>query len=133
MIRFLALSILVVVVATPGIGSAETTRSSASCQAAISWSAARTAIGRIATVKGPVVDAVYARSSSGSPTFLNLGRAYPSPSRFTVVIWSENRARFGAPERRYRGRTICVRGRISTYRGLPQIEAVSPSQIAIAG
>jgi hypothetical protein len=74
----------------------------------------------------------YASWSNGSPTFLNLGVDYPSPRRFTVVIWGRNRARFGAPERRYRGRTICVRGFVSTYRGLPQIEATSPSQIAIA-
>lgn len=132
MFRFVVLSILVAAVATPGAGSAETS-SSASCRGAISWSAARSAVGRIATVKGPVVDAYYARSSNGSPTFLNLGRAYPSSSRFTVVIWSENRARFGTPERRYRGRTICVRGRVSTYQGAPQIAAVSPSQIAVAG
>ena len=131
MIRLIALSILVAVVATPAIGNAETTRSSVSCQGAISWTAARSAVGRVATVKGPVVDTAYARSSSGSPTFLNLGRPYPSSLRFTVVIWSENRARFGTPETRYRGRTICVRGQVSTYRGLPQIEAVSPSQIAV--
>jgi hypothetical protein len=132
MIRLLVLSLLAGAVAVPTAGSTGMT-SSASCRGAISWTAARQAVGRIATVKGPVVDAYYARSSNGSPTFLNVGRAYPSPSRFTIVIWSENRARFGTPERRYRGRTICVRGRVSTYQGAPQMEAVSPSQIAVAG
>jgi len=84
------------------------------------------------TVKGPVVDTAYASSSNGRPTFLNLGRAYPDPRRFTVVIWAENRAAFGAPERRYRRRTICVRGLVEMYRGSAQIEARSPSQIALA-
>lgn len=131
MIRFLALVLAVAAVAAPS-GSTARSEVTATCSGAISWTAAKSAIGRVATVKGPVVDAYYARSSNGSPTFLNLGRRYPSPSRFTVVIWSENRGRFGAPERRYRGRTICVRGRVSSYQGTPEIEAVSPAQIAVA-
>jgi hypothetical protein len=131
MFRFIAFTLIAAAIAAP-VGGSASTSSSASCRGAISWTAARSAVGRVATVKGPVVDAFYARSSSGSPTFLNLGRAYPNPSRFTIVIWSENRARFGSPERRYRGRSICVRGRITTYRGSAQVEAVSPSQIAVA-
>jgi hypothetical protein len=53
---------------------------------------------------------------------------WPLPSCF-----GRNRARFGAPERRYRGRTICVRGYVDTYRGIPEIEARLPSQIRIVG
>ena len=48
-------------------------------------------IGKVATVKLPVRGTIYASGSNGSPTFLNLGRDYPSLSRFTVVIWGENR------------------------------------------
>ena len=132
MLRFFVLALAGAAIAVPA-GATAPAATSATCAGAISWSTAKSAIGRIATVKGPVVDTYYARSSNGSPTFLNLGRRYPSPSRFTVVIWSESRVRFGAPERRYRGRTICVRGRISTYQGSPQIEATSPAQIAVAG
>lgn len=133
MFRFIALSLAlaVTVIAAPVAGSAEA-GSAATCNGAVSWSAAKSYVGRVVTVRGPVVDAVYAQSSNGSPTFLNLGRAYPSPSRFTIVIWSQNRARFGTPERRYRGRTICIRGRVSTYGGVAQIEGVSPTQIAVA-
>lgn len=129
--RFLAFSLALAAVVAP-IGSSASSAASATCRGAVSWTAAKSVVGRVATVKGPVVDAYYARSSNGSPTFLNLGRRYPSPGRFTIVIWSENRSRFGTPERRYRGRTICVRGRVSTYNGVPQVEAVSPAQIAVA-
>lgn len=132
MIRFITLVLVAAAISAPAGGSA-VNGSSASCNGAISWNTAQSAVGRIATVKGRVVDATYARSSNGRPTFLNLGRAYPNTSRFTIVIWSENRASFGTPERRYLGRTVCIRGRVSTYRGVAQIEAVSPSQIAIAG
>jgi hypothetical protein len=67
------------------------------------------------------------------PTFLNLGVNYPNPRRFTVVIWIENRSAFGRPEARYRGRTICVRGSVRSYRGVPEIEARSPTQIKVIG
>ena len=88
-------------------------------------------IGRVATIRGRVAGTHYASSSNGSPSFLNVGADYPSQSRVTVVIWSENRARFGTPERKYLGRTICVRGLVETYAGVPEIEATSPSQIFI--
>jgi hypothetical protein len=78
-----------------------------------------------------VVATFYARSSNGSPTFLNVGRDYPDSRRFTVVVWGSDRGSFGAPERRYRGRTICVIGRIELYQGVAEIEATRPSQIRI--
>ena len=88
-------------------------------------------MGRVATVKGRVAGAIFASSSSGSPTFLNLGVDYPSPRRFVALIWIEDRTKFGAPERTYRGRTICVRGLVESYRGVAQIVVRSPSQIAL--
>ena len=125
---------LVLIVAAPAVGSSPTrTSSTASCSSAVSWQSARQMVGRTATIKGSVAGAFYARSSNGSPTFLNLGRDYPDSRRFTVVIWGRNRSSFGAPERRYRGRTICVVGYVSTYRGVPQIEATRRSQIRVVG
>lgn len=49
------------------------------------------------------------------------------------VIWGRNRAGFGAPERRYRGKTLCVTGYVSEYRGVPQIQATSTGQIRVIG
>jgi hypothetical protein len=102
-----------------------------SCNGAISWQNARSAIGRVATIRGRVAGTRFASASNGSPTFLNLGVNYPNPRRFTVVIWIENRSAFGRPEARYRGRTICVRGSVRSYRGVPEIEARSPTQIKV--
>ena len=104
---------------------------SVTCNGAISWTRASRVIGRYATIRGPVVGTKYASYSNGSPTFLNIGVDYPSPRRFTIVIWGENRARFGTPERRYRRHTVCVRGYVRTYAGVPEIEATSPSQISV--
>jgi hypothetical protein len=105
----------------------------ASCAGSIGWQTARQKIGSTATVKGRVAGTKYASYSSGSPTFLNVGVDYPSSRRFVVVIWGTNRGRFGAPENRYKGRMICVRGTITTYGGVAQITATSPTQIFIAG
>jgi hypothetical protein len=105
--------------------------STITCRGAISWQNARSAIGRVATIRGRVAGTRFASSSAGSPTFLNLGVNYPSPRRFTVVIWIENRGAFGRPEVRYRRKTICVRGLVRSYRGVPEIFARSPSQIRV--
>jgi hypothetical protein len=106
-------------------------RASLSCSGAVSWQKAGSLIGRIATIQGRVAGTRYAASSNGSPTFLNVGVDYPNPSRFTVLIWVENRVAFGRPEVRYRGRTICVRGLVASYQGVPEIVARSAAQIKI--
>lgn len=103
-----------------------------SCCGAISWSRASRYIGRVETVNGPVAGAYYASSTNGSPTFLDLGVAYPNPRWFTVLIWGRDRGKFRSPESTYLGRTICVRGLIRLYRGHAEVFASSPSQIAIA-
>lgn len=86
--------------------------------------------GEAATVCGDVVSASYAGSSNGQPTFLNLDRPFPNQV-FTVVIWGEDRSKFGAPEELYKGKRICATGRITAYGGLPEIVATEPKQIAV--
>ena len=97
---------------------------------AISCYEAKDHIGERTTVYGVVVDTNYASGSSGQPTFLNMCYAYPSPNRFTVVIWGENRGNFSqSPEDYYDGKTIYVSGLIVSYQGVPEIEVTSPGQI----
>jgi hypothetical protein len=77
-----------------------------------------------------VIGATYASGSNGKPTFLNVGRNYPDPARFTVVIWGENRSKFSpAPEIQYKDKTIYVYGLIELYQGSAEIIVTSPSQI----
>lgn len=116
-------------VAQSGNGSA----TAASCQGAISWQDASKHVGDRATVEGAVVDAKYASSSNGQPTFLNIGKPYPDPAGFTALIWGSNRGQFSkAPETMYKGKHVCVTGLIETYQGSPEIVVDSPSQIVIA-
>ena len=97
---------------------------------AISWDEAKYHIGERTTVCGPVVDTKWASGSKGKPTFLNIGKCYPDPERFTVVIWIQNRSKFpSSPEDYYLGKTIYVTGLITEYKGIPQIEVTDPAQI----
>ena len=97
---------------------------------AISWDTAKDHIGDRATVCGPVAGTKYGATSRGKPTWLNIGKDYPSSERFVVIIWGENRGNFPQPpESYYLGKTICVTGLIQPYEGIPQIEVTTPDQI----
>jgi DNA/RNA endonuclease YhcR with UshA esterase domain len=50
---------------------------------------------------------------------------------FTVLIWGENRSKFGTPESEYKGKRISVTGKITDYRGGVEIMANDPQQIKI--
>ena len=101
-------------------------------QNAICWNEAISYVGDYKVVCGQVVDTAYASGSDGKPTFLNLGKSYPNPERFTVVVWEENRANFPAfPEDFYLTKDICVDGLIELYKGGAQIDGRTSSQINI--
>jgi len=87
-------------------------------------------IGETATVCGNVVSTRYAASTKGQPTFLNLDKPYPNQI-FTVVIWGNNRGKFGRPEIEYNEKRICVTGKITEYRGVPEVIAEAPTKITV--
>jgi hypothetical protein len=70
----------------------------------------------------------FASKSKGQPTFLNLDEPYPKEV-FTILICCSDRAKFGAPETRYKDAKVSVTGKITSYRGKPEIIATEPSQI----
>jgi DNA/RNA endonuclease YhcR with UshA esterase domain len=85
-------------------------------------------VGEVRTVCGKVVSTHYASGSKGQPTFLNLDEPYPKED-FTILIWGSDRAKFGTPETKYKDARVCVTGKITSYRGKPEIIATEPSQI----
>ncbi len=99
-------------------------------QSSISAAEARNHVGEKATVCGEVVSAHYAASTRGNPTFINLDKPYPNQI-FTVLIWGSDRQKFGDPEEAYRSKHICVTGKITDYKGVPEIVAYEPAQIKI--
>jgi len=99
-------------------------------QKKLSPTEAKDHVGETATVCGAVVSTRYATSTRGQPTFLNFDKPYPNQV-FTVVIWGNNRSKFGIPEVDFKGKHICVTGEITEYRGTPQVVADSPRQIKV--
>jgi hypothetical protein len=90
---------------------------------------AHSVVGERAVVCGTVVNAVFASTTRGRPTYLNLDRAYPDQP-FDAVIWGRDRDRFPAPpEVAYRGRRVCVAGRVTIHQGTPRIEVGTPEQV----
>ena len=85
-------------------------------------------VGETRTVCGKVASPHFASKSKGEPTFLNLDEPYRKQD-FTILIWGSDRAKFGAPETRYKDATVCVTGKITSHRDKPEIIATEPSQI----
>ena len=85
-------------------------------------------VGETRTVCGKVVSTHFASKSKGEPTFLNLDEPYPKEV-FTILIWGSDRAKFGTPETKYRDEKVSVTGKITSFRGKPEVIATEPSQI----
>ena len=88
-------------------------------------------VGEVRTVRGVVVSATYASRAKGQPTFLNLDKPYPNEI-FTVVIWGSERGKFAAPpESAFKGKTVRVTGKITAYRGTPEIVVHDLAEIVV--
>jgi hypothetical protein len=98
-------------------------------QISISAAEAKKHVGEKATVCGEVASGHYAASTRGNPTFINLDKPYPDQV-FTVLIWGSDRPKFRDPEE-YRNKHICVTGKVSNYKGVPEVVAYDPSQIRV--
>jgi len=96
----------------------------------ISAAEAKNHVGEQATVCGEVTTTRYAARSRGNLTFINLDKPYPNQI-FTVVIWGGDHPKFGDPEEAYRSKRICVTGKVTDYKGVPEIVAHEPLQIKI--
>jgi DNA/RNA endonuclease YhcR with UshA esterase domain len=91
---------------------------------------AKSHIGETATVCGKAVSTPYASTSTGKPTYIDLGRPYPRQV-FTIVIRGPDRAKFGNPETTLRGKSICATGKIQQFRGVPEVTATKGEQIKV--
>lgn len=78
-------------------------------------------IGDSVTVCGKVSGGRFIETAKNTPTFINLGQAFPNHS-LTIMIWSDVRKQFEtAPEVLFRDKEICVTGRIELFREKAQI------------
>lgn len=83
-------------------------------------------------VCGDIADISILNDTNGRPTFIDMGEAYPSTERFTIVIWEENYedVSFVLEDITYTS-TIFVEGVVEMYDGIPQIEVTNSGQIQV--
>jgi hypothetical protein len=87
-------------------------------------------VGENATVCGVVVGVHTAKSSKGSPTFVNLDKTYPNQV-FTILIWQSDLSKFSPAPASWDGKRVCATGTISLYRNVPEIVAREAGQISL--
>ncbi|MCX7751145.1 MAG: hypothetical protein N2320_06395 [Candidatus Bipolaricaulota bacterium] len=103
------------------------------CPSPVPWAEARGQIGKTLCVEGPVASV---GTSAGGDVFLNLGRAYPDPGRFTLYIPARHVGKFEAAFgtrfwTRLVGKTVQATGEIRLYQGVPEIQLGDPSALFV--
>ncbi|MBH0024438.1 hypothetical protein [Salinibacterium sp. SWN248] len=88
----------------------------------IAWNEAVAHAGTTQRVCGPLAGG----GNSYDDVFLNLGRDYPDPARFQIVVWD-----IGSLDPIAGGLTLCTSGPITLHEGVAQIELYDPSSIEI--
>ena len=87
-------------------------------------------VGEQSTVCGVVTGAKFSSHRKRKPTFIDFGPPHPNQV-FTALIWGEHRVKFDYEPESLLGRTICVSGIITEYKGKPEIKVSEPSQIRV--
>ena len=99
-------------------------------QQPISAEDAQQHIGEKANVCGTVARIHWAKNTHGQPTFLDIDKSYPNEV-FTIVIWGEDRVKFGNIEEKYAHEHVCASGEITSYRGKPEMALHVPAALAV--
>jgi hypothetical protein len=92
--------------------------------------AAAAHVGEEATVCGEVTGAKFSSHRKSKPTFIDFGPPHPN-QLFTALIWGEHRDKFDYVPESLLGKTICVSGTITEYKGKAEIKVSDPSQILV--
>jgi hypothetical protein len=86
-------------------------------------------VGDSVKVCAKIYGGIFLDRSKGTPTFLNVGGAYPT-SPLTIVIWADLRKEFEQkPEEFYKDRNVCIFGKVSLFKDKPQIVLYGKNQL----
>ena len=88
----------------------------------ISWQEAASHARSVQKVCGPLAGT----GMSDDDFFLNVGRDYPDPQRFTIVLWD-----VGSVQPPPLGATVCATGPIVLYQGVAQIQVRSVGAVEV--
>lgn len=101
-----------------------------SCTQPLPWQEARNRIGETVAVSGPVVRITERKDVRGRPTFITVGRAFPSQERLDVVIWGNRRSEFSdSLAQDLLGRDLCFLGEVDQREGVPQMVLTDRMQL----
>lgn len=89
-------------------------------------------IGDSVKVKGRIFGVRYLETANNTPTFINIGAAYPNQV-LTVVIWGDVRKKldYTPEDKKYAGGMAVVTGKVELFKGKPQIVIHTPGQLTI--
>lgn len=97
----------------------------ASQSGAVNWSEAQSYLGITTEVCGPLVSIV----DDDSGTFFNVGRDYPDPDRFSVVVFDQYFDYDSLSEDE--SYELCVTGQVESYQGAAQVIVNDMSEVYI--
>lgn len=113
------------------------------CQNPIRWTEAKNFVGREVYLIGPLLDTKFKPNVTGQPTYIDVGAEYPNPNRLQLVVWGANRGNITVTNFKpgwrvaedsgfaYYPPDVCVKGTVSIYKGVPQIEVSTDHQIMV--
>lgn len=88
-------------------------------------------IGDSVKICSKVYGVKFLENAKNSPTFVNVGAAYPN-QLFTIVIWNDVRKQFEkTPEELLNNKNICVTGVVEVFKDRAQIVLKSKEQIEV--
>ena len=86
-------------------------------------------VGDSVKICAKIYGGIFLDRSKDTPTFLNVGGAYPN-NPLTIVIWTDLRKEFEQkPEEFYKDKNVCIFGKITLFKDKPQIILYSKSQL----
>ena len=123
----IALAPLLLAALAAAPATAPTSQPTTGPAAAVDWSEAAKHVGETVTVTGPVMGTHVA----GKNVVLNVGKDYPAPDRFTILVPFDAAAGKSADDL-FAGKTVTVTGPVKLYKKVPEIIAKTAADVTIA-
>ncbi|WP_415057961.1 hypothetical protein [Halopseudomonas sp.] len=103
-----------------------------SCDSPTKWSLAKDYEDQRIAVIGNVAEYAYLPDIKGGPTWINIGAKYPVRDRLSIVIWADDRDKFGrALSSNLVDSQICAIGTVKLQDGTPEITLESPRELVL--
>lgn len=110
--------------------SNQITAKGSSCDNPEDWRNVSQHTGKSVAIYGPIMRVTHRQDVRGEPTWIEIGAAFPSKERVTLIIWGNYRETFEPHiSQRLIGESVCATGTVDLYREMPQLELQNPTQL----